>query len=325
MASCCETLEAFDLHRYYDYALATRNVPLRVIIDENWSRSVDFIYYAILHISLKIGIPLNLITALTVTIAYAMIIDCMKVIYKGRMEWYVLFGVLFLTPVSWVIEISRNMMAFMFIFISLKQYYQRHWFLTFLFVSLGILTHFSSLMYIAVVALCVFIQKIKINKILIICAVLFILVLSYLIPSYMLDIMSMILSGGDTVFSTQYGAMEADGVSNWSNFGTADIVAIVYGLIYSIIILLKNRIQGFEFWCLFLLTAMFSFFVNSSQMFTNRCMMFIPMFWALNIAQIYRYGTKRDISTIKTMSVCCVVLALWHVFSYRDMYFPYFF
>ena len=325
MASRCETLEAFDLHRYYEDAISTQNDSLRGIIEDNRSRAGDFIYFVVLHWALKLGIPLNLVTGLIVTISFATIISCMREIYRGEMEWYVLYGVLFLAPISWIIEIARNMMAFMFIFISIKQYYKRRWILAVVFSILGVLTHFSSLMYVAVLLLCVFIQKLRINKYLIFIIIAGFLTASYLMPSYLLDLLSIVLSGGDTVFSTQYGAMDSKGITTWTDVGTADIVAVVFSLVYSIILLVKNKSQGYEFWSLLVVTAMLSFFLSSSQMLTNRCMMIMPMLWGLNVARIYQTSIKKDISVLKIVSVFCVVLALWHLFSYRDMYFPLFF
>lgn len=325
MSARCATMDALDLHRYYDDAFANRNTPIGDIVEQESSRGIDFIYYVILHFSVNLSIPLDLITALIVTLSYAMILSCVNFFYKGSLEWFVVATVLFLTPITWIIEISRNMTAILFLYVALRMMYRSKWIWAIIFCLCGLFTHFSVLMFIFLFAASYFVKFLHIRSFFIPIVIFFIFISSYLVPSYIYDLMSLAIGGSETVYNTQYMGMEAVSFSQWGTVGNGDKIPILYGLVFSVALLLTNKKQGQEFWMLMGLTVLSAFFVRSSMMFTNRCMMILPMFWALNLAQIYESGTHKNKKLIRSLCMFGLLPIFWHIFSYRDVYFPFFF
>jgi len=319
----CETIESLDLHRYYEGAILMKDLPVKDIFDWSFTRSLDFIYFLLLHFALKLSISLNLLTTIIVTLYYVMIISCMKEIYRGRMEWYVICAVLFLAPITWIIEISRNLTAIVFLYISIKMYYKRKWVWVLFFTLLSLFTHFSLLMYIAVFALSIILCRFHITNLLMAMIIIVVMVVSYLIPSNLLDLLSIALSDYNSDLGSHYSNMTVRGVSDWNNVNYGDVLPTLYSLFFSIVLLLYNTKQGIEHWMLFLSALMLAFFINSSQLFTNRCIMVLPLFWGLNVADIYSRRCLNDKVIISLFSLVAVVVILLHFWSYRLLYNPF--
>ena len=327
MAAMCEDNAALDLGRYYYEAIALKSSSVRYIIELKSTRGIDFIYYVILHLGVNSSIPLNIITAFFITLYYAAIVGCIRFFYRGRMEWYVMAAVLFLTPITWVITISRNLAAIAFLYIGLIMFYKNKRLWACLFCIAGIFTHFSVLMYVVLFAASYLLKNLRLKNGTI--AVIFIgaVVISFLIPGSLFDIMRYFIEGGETVYATTYveGGRVLSDFSSWNNIGLGDKASILYSLVFSPFLLINNRKQGLEFWMLFLLTVIMLFFSRSSLMFTNRCMMVMPMFWAINSAQIYKDSSSGTRVTLQNLCLIAIFLIFWHVYSYRDDYFPFFF
>lgn len=321
----CELRESYDLNRYYSGALLLKDASFSDIFDNYISRSNDFIYYIILHCAVLLSLPLNLVTVIIVTIYYLLIISCMKDIYRGRIEWSVIITVLFLVPMIWVISISRNLTAIMFLYIAVKMYYKKKWVLMLLFASLSVFTHFSTLMYVAVLVLSYLFRKTQINKWVVAVIASVLMVVSLIIPSYLIDILGSAVSGSDTIYGIEYTDLQATNMWVLDSVGYGDKLPGLSSLIFSIILLLNNNKQGFEYWMLFMLTIMLSFFLNSSPMFTNRCMMVMPMFWGLNVASIYNFGSENERKIIKYFSIYAILVIILHVWAYRPIYLAFLF
>lgn len=210
LASKCELMEALDLQRYYEDAEMSMDLPIRQIIQDAQNRGVDFIYYLLLHWSLRFGIPLNAVTALVVTLASATVVSCMKDIYPGKFKWYVVAAVLFLTPITWTIAISRNMAAVMFLFMAVLMLTRKKWVWMAIFTMLSVYTHFSVLMYVAIIAICFLVKKVRVKIWVIFFFVIGFLLTSYLIPSYLINLISwtMVSGSSDIVYTAQYMDME---------------------------------------------------------------------------------------------------------------------
>jgi hypothetical protein len=325
MAAMCETNDNLDLGRYYYNAIAQKNTSVKDIIEQANSRGVDFIYQVILHWGVVFSIPLNLITAFFVTLYYAIIVSCVRFFYRGKMEWYVMAAVLFLTPITWIIAISRNLTAIAFLYIGLNMLYKRKWFWMCLFCIAGLLTHFSVLLYVVLFAAAYLLKNLRLTIPIIAAVILGAIVISSLVPDYLYNIMGYFLEGSEMVYATTYVGRMGASFFSWSNIGLGDKVPIFYSLIFSSVILMANRKQGTEFWMLLLLTIVQQFFLRSSLLFTNRCMMIMPIFWAVNVAQIYSNCTSRTKFTIQILSLIAFFLIFLHIYSYRVNYFPFLF
>ena len=154
-----------------------------------------------------------------------MIISCMKDKYRGKIEWYVIGAVLFLVPITWIIEISRNLTAIVFLYISIKMYLKKNWVWMIVFALFSIFTHFSLLLYIAVFALSIFLRRFQINNMLMAIILIGVMVVSYLMPSYLLDLMSIALSGDNSEVGLHYSNMSVRGLSNWNNVAICTLIS----------------------------------------------------------------------------------------------------
>lgn len=319
VASKVELLDALDLHRYYEGAEMRKNLSTAQVIDYAHDRSVDFIYYIILHWALNLSIPLNAVTALIVTLFYAVVLKTMKLLYNGKIEWWVTAVAVLTCPLTLVVEISRNLTAFMFLYIAFYFYYKQKRLWSILYVLLSVFTHFSVIMYVLVILLALLIQKWKIKPKVILILLSAFLLSSYLLPSYLIDLISTVAIDQD-MHVNQLTRDGVRGIDAWDTVRYGIKVPAIFSILYSVILLLSNKRQGFEFWLLFLLLVMLSFFINSSQMFSDRTQMFLPMFWALNIACIFKEGTNKDKTIVHILSLIGILPILLHFWSQRPTY-----
>ena len=80
-------------------------------------------------------------------------------------------------------------------------------------------------------------DTVNINNKLLGVGVLAALVLSYIAPSQILNLLSFVLEGGDMRYADAYGSMEAQGALQNSNIGYGDKLPIVFCLFFAVILL----------------------------------------------------------------------------------------
>lgn len=312
-----------DLGRYYELGdNASSYGSIKDVIKYYYEDGIDFIYYVILYITKHIGLDYNFITALIVSLYYFVTLKTAEYNCKKRIEPYLLFVPILLPPIIWVVAISRNLTAILFLYIAIMYFYKRKWIFVAVFLAMCIFTHFSMLMYIAVIAVAWLIQKNKVNKRVLFIAIGIALVLSVIVPDAFRLLMDYSLSDTELYYAKYSGKSEVHSILSYGkNYG--QMAVILFGLIYSIGLLLLNKKQGFEFWALFMITVMYAFFLNTSLMFVNRCMMVFPMFWALNMADVYTSGNEKERLYIRALSICGSLAILMFFYAERPFFLPY--
>lgn len=318
-------VDAWDIHRYYDEIdLQSRLYSLVSVITMYQKVHIDFIYIAILCLCNIVGIPYHFVSALIVTLYYIVLIKIIKENCSVKFDGYVLFVVLFATPIIWVLEISRNLSAFMFFYCALLYYYRNKWIVVAFFLVLGVFTHFSTLMYIPLFVIAWLFRKVKIKPWIVFIIIGSVFVYAFYVPDYLNRIMGALLSG-DVEHYSRHTENEAINFIQYGNLNYGYISLILYCLGLSIVLLLLNIKQGFEYWSLFILTALLAFFINSNQGLMNRCMMLMPVFWGLNIASIYKSGNYKQKQIIQLLSLVGLFALLLFVYSLRNFFFPFFY
>lgn len=323
IVSICAGVEGFDLHRSYEEAETYVQVfSVGEVVLYRLLKTVDFIYYLIHYYALKLSVTPNLVTTLIVFTYYCLTIYATQRVFKVKVSNLVLLITLFTVPSIYVISVARNLTAFMFLFCSIVLYYRGKSVLSVIFILIGVFTHFTTLMYVAVMISALFMRNCKISD----GSLAVILVASFFIsiiaPTLINDIMFKIIGGQDM----HYMAYSTDVARNYlfhSSINYADKLPVTLCYIYSVLLLFANKNRGKEFWSLLLLTIMLSFFMNSSFSLVTRCVMFLPIFWGLNVGKIMSSSSVKSkiyVKYISWLGTACLVL---HLYGYRQIYFAF--
>lgn len=318
-------VDAWDIHRYYDEIdLQSKSHSFWTIISMHQTDHIDFVYIAILSFCNILGVPYHFISALIVTVFYTLILKIIRENFTGKIEGYIFFVALFATPIVWVLEISRNLTAYMFFYYALLFYYRNKWKPMTFFLILGVFTHFSTLMYIPFFVLAWLLKRVRVKSWIVILVMGTVFIFAYFVPDYINTTLGVILSG-DVEHYARHTENEILNFLEYGNLNYGYITLILYCVGLSFVLLILNKKQGFEYWSLFFLTALLSFFLNSNQGLMNRCMMLMPVFWAVNIASIYTDGVYKQIQVIKMVSIVGLVVLFLYIYSLRNFFFPFFY
>lgn len=317
--------ESWDLGRYYGII---DGLPLNYgffdVFNYFHGTYVDFIYFMILYSAKVVGISYNIVTAIIVTTYYYLVLAIIDNNYHKNVEWYILFTILFSSPIIWIIEISRNLTAYMFFYFAFYYYYKKKWMLVATFIAIAVFTHFSVLMYVAVFALAWILRNVKLKTWILFVLISTTLAGSFLIPDSVTRILEMSLGGTDMYYG-RYTEIETMNILDVGNMSYGSISITFWAFAYSIIILLLSKKKNIEFWILFILTVMLAFFINSSQMFLNRCLMLMPLFWALNIVPAYLVKEKSTSYFIKGLSLAGFIPMFLFFWKSRNFFLPFIF
>lgn len=320
LATVIEVVPGFDLHRTYEEAnFYVEEFSVFEMILYRLAKTIDFVYYLIHYYALKSSIPSNLLTATIVFIYYCLVIYAMKRVYGNNVPHAVVLITLFTVPSIYVISIARNLTAFMFLFCAVVAYYKGHRLLSLLFVVIAVFTHFTTLMYVAVFLSAFFLRKSRISDKTLAVLLISVFFISLISPMLISNLMFNVISGEDLYYET-YSKAGAQLFLLNSYINYADKLPVLMAYIYSIVLLFYNKQRGLEFWALLLLVVMLSFFMNSSFSLVVRCMMFLPIFWALNVGNIYKYSSKKSKTALQNFSLIGLMSLLLHIYGYRQIY-----
>ena len=311
-----------DLHRNYEEAIGfAKKYSLWGMINYLIKDQVDFIYYVILYFAIKISIPLNIVTALIVSFYYVTIIACIKDIYKGNIAKTVLFAVMFATPFIWVVSISRNMTAVFFLYLGIRYYYKSKFIKAILFLTAGVFTHVSTLMYVAIFVASFLLQKIKLKPVFILLLIVGFYAVSVIMPDLLFETLTQFVSDQSDLRYARFAGLETGDVLEVDLLTAGEYLSMFFTLGFSIVLLFLNKNQGFEFWALFMLMVALVFFMGSFLMFVNRFMLVTPLFLGLNVASIYKDGDKKNRKIIVYLSYVGILIVLLYIYTNRIMFY----
>lgn len=321
MSYTCSQVDTFDLSKYYYGAnYYVEHSSFVEMIENRITYNIDFLYYVILYLMVKASIPLNLVTTIIVFLYYILIVNTFRKTTVKRLSGVVIIAVLFITPMTWIVSMSRNLTAFLFLYIAIFFYYKNKVIIPLLFAVAAVFTHFSVLMYVAVLLVCIFLKKVPIRPVWLLAILISALLLSVIIPSMIQNAIFDVISGQDISYNN-YAARKVGNIFVYSGVNYSDKVPVLFALIYSISLLFINRKQGFEYWTLLLLSVMLLFFMNSSWTLTNRCLMFLPIFWGLNVKNVVDNSNAKDTKHLELLSMTALLSLILHLYGNRHIYF----
>ena len=308
--------EALDLGRNLEESEILEDMySAQEFITMRRETKIDFIYYVINFIAVSKSIPLELITSLTIAIYYFIIIRLMRESYSRKYGLFVILTVLFTTPLVWVASVSRNLMAIMFFYVAILLFYHNKKLLGTLFVLISVFTHFSCIIYIFLLIPVFYLRKQHFSSSTIYFLLFLITILGFILPSFISPLLSFL---GSTGFSS-YSSIQ---ISNFliSDYSYGDKIAPLFAYIFSLYLMCINKHRDKEFWMLFMLTFFLSLSLNIGYNYIIRCMMFMPLIWGINIADIYSYSPMMK-KKVKTVSIVAMLPIILNIYAYRPLFF----
>ena len=312
--------EELDIIRYYEntkYAVREYSHLLDYSLYLT-STQIDFIYGSSLYLAEKIGLHLNFVTIFYLSLYYIAIFEILRKNFPYlKIPIYVFLYVTLFAPFIWVQSISRNLAAIAFFYLAINNILDGKFIKSLLWMLVSMFTHISMLMYFPVVLVALFIKGRNISNNFIYLSVIAALAFSYIVPSQLLGIISIIMDNDETRYGAEYGNMEAQGAILTDTIGYGDKFPIVVCLGFAVLLLFLNKRKDFMYWMLYCLTIMLSFFVLSSLMFTNRVIMLMPLFIAYNAYKVFSDGTLRGRKVLSVASLIGCIAVFLHFYAYR--------
>lgn len=312
-------MEALDIQRYYStaesHAIQFNSLSSYIpyLIETNY----DFIYFTSLYLALKLGISLNIVTTIYLSIYYISVCEVIRRLSLGiRISKWVLTFTLLCAPFIWVQEISRNLAAISFAYLAVLCYISGNRSKGIFWLVMACCTHISMLIYLPVFIAPVFLQDKQIKQKTVMFVVLTCIVISYMTPSYLFDLFLQGVEGSSSRYSS-YELTESQNALMTSTIGYGDKLPMIWALIYSIICLLLSKTKDYFYWGLLILVVYLSSFIQSSVMFTNRVIMLLPLFVSVVVVNIYKYESPAKIKIIKYCSFIGLLFVAAHFWAYR--------
>lgn len=312
--------EELDITRYYENAtLALYNYANIIDYATNlFENQIDFIYNSSLFLAGKSGIHMNVVTIFYMSLYYICVFEIIRKHFPNlRTPGCVLFYVVMFAPFIWVQSIARNLAAISFFYVFISCFLNGKYIKAVFWLIVSVFTHISMLMYLPVIFVSFLLNRLDLNNKFIYLSIIAALVLSYIVPSQLLNLISIVMEGDETRYGAVYGAMETQGALMSSTIGYGDKMPIVFCLAYSVLLLFLRKSKDFMYWMLYVLSLMLSFFILSSLMFTNRVIMLMPLFVAYNAYKVVCEGKSDSKKKLYLASLIGCVVVFLHFYSYR--------
>ena len=309
--------DSLDIGRYYlnaeDSAKMYDNIWL--FIKHTFEVNNDFVYMTTLFVAVKLGIPLNFITILYLSLYYICICEMLRHLNTfTKVPNIVLLYILMCAPLIWVMEISRNLAAIAFLYLSIFRFINGCKKSALLFLIMSVMTHISMIVYLPLMLCAVYLSKTNFipNKKIVTSFFIILIIIGVFIPNTIVNVMVMLTESSDSRYA-YYSEMDNIIPLRTSLIGYGDKIPIIYIFIYSIYIVINNSKHDFYYWMLFLLTGVLSFAIFSSLMLTNRIIMLMPMFIGVNVCSLLKYHQK----SLFILSLGGALCVMAHFYSYR--------
>lgn len=315
--------EALDIIRYYENAKYAAQEYSSVVdyISHLISSQIDFIYSSSLYLAEKNGLHMDIITILYMSIYYIAIFEVLRIKFQNiKIPGYILIYVAMFAPFMWVQSISRNLAAIAFFYLAVNSFLTGKMLKGLLWLIVSMFTHISMLMYLPVMLGAFILKGVSINNKLLYLSIFTAIAFSYVVPSQLLGIISLIMDADETRYGLAYGNLETIGTLTTSTIGYGDKLPIIACWAFSVLLLFWNKSKDFMYWMLYLLTIMLSFFIMSSLMFTNRVIMLMPLFVAYNAYMVFCEGTIKHKKMLSIVSLIGCIVVILHFYSYRTVF-----
>lgn len=310
---------AHDLFRYYDEAERMNlNQGFGAIISNYYAQNSDFLYFLAFYLVRLIGLPIQIVNGIFVFLFYyatsLLILDLSKwkgYVSKNEINLALTFAFCS-TPFIFVFSISRNAAALAFLYLALHCLFNKKRFFLVVFTFLAIITHIGIALYIAIIAISIFVSwalhKMDVKKNIVLLAIIFGAFILYMLKDGLNLILQ--LSFFETFhYFAQY--IDDTGLVSLSeaSLGMITTVTLVWVVIIISILSLNTTLEYPYNFVLFVLPFLYvSFFI--SNMFVQRTLMFlVPFNGFLLLGTIGKHPIGiRTIITIFSVFLSCSIL-----------------
>lgn len=283
-----------DVGRYYEMIdiFFSGKESIIYVIGYMYAYGNDFIYYLSLFLSAKTPLGMQFVTGVvSATYYYLLMHNFMRMKPELNSKNLVLLLGLFCIPnVIYIITISRTAMALVFIFIGILLYTKKHRLWALIFFVFAVLSHFGSLMFVAVFFITLLLYNIRLDR-----SLRTVNLLCTLLPPIMLflglTIFNTILETG--VFSflvdTRYDVYVANTKtgSQYANFSWIYHLQFIFSMIFIYILLNVDKRNSFNRVLLLIYLSVTAAFVSASQNLFNRWLMVLPLIYSLYFPDLY--------------------------------------
>lgn len=307
--------EALDIGRYYEDALTYSKIyTLPQYFEKTIDGNVDFIYSCTLFIFAQLGLPLNIVTILFLSLYYISLCEIIRISEPAKVQGIILIVILLYCPFIWIQSISRNAAAIGIYYFAILQFVKKRPILGILFFIISVFTHFSMVMWIIITIIAFCIRRFHLRKFTIISILVAITILAYIVPNYLFDIMSLVIGDSESRYVSYAVVSNVSSPLQSTDIGYGEKIPMLYCIGFSIYLLIVNQKQNFYYWMLFLLTIFLLFAIFSSMMFTNRTIMIMPLYVGCNVCSIINMKNPKIIMQLFMLSIIgcgCIFLHFW--------------
>jgi hypothetical protein len=325
--------EAIDSYRYYDYTnTITTDVTLPEFILVNFAQTFDFIYYLLFYFCLKLNIPVQLVTGVSIGLLFQQSFKCIDVIagrYNLKVKWtdefllktFLIFSVSFIT----LFGISRFVTGMVFFTFGINSLFSNRKVIANIFFMLAVFTHIGLLIY-----LLLFYIGYKWNgkllynnmmRYLSIILIIFIGLLSFLWISPVLKGLSLLWVVQSGYDYTRYFDVASSSNIMGFDLGFGDLlmfftlfINVTFALFYI------NKYNRF-IWVIFIIYTWFIISMGFSQMWVQRTILFLIPFQGALVATFFNdHSNSYKGHLFRGVLIVSILAFFVNVYSYRGMW-----
>lgn len=316
--------ESLDITGYYEKAQleAASGLPLKEYLLLTIAKYVDFIYHTILFLSVRNGIPLNLVSIIILSAYYITILEIIRKHFAGvKFETSVLFYSVLACPFAWAQEVPRTLTSIIFLYYAInfliighkKKY-------AIIFLLLSFFSHAGSSVFFVICIVGGFLfKKINISKSTQIIILIAVFILAFIAPNSITQFAMDQVGGMDNHYAV-YSELEIGGLFSYSAIGYGDRLSSVMIFVFSLYLVFTSKQKHTMYWIFYSLCVANTFCIVTNYSLLIRMTMFLPLFIAYNAFEIEKVGSVNKRKEISVISWIGVFVVLIEFYFYRGLY-----
>ena len=311
-----DSSDNFDLPRYYSLMdhFFNGSESLWYVITSMYDYGNDFIYYVFLFLFNNTPLGREFVPGLFTASYYLLLmISFTKRVNYSSDNLLLLLGLFAFPNIMYVITIARTTAALVFFFVGVLYYSIDKKIVSILFFVLAIMTHFSSLMYVATFFLTLFLYntwlKGKTKTVNTLCVLLppIMFFLGLFLYNYVSEL-SLLSSLDDTKYD-RYVA--SSGGTDFSNFSWLYMLQFYLSLfVVYIMLIINKRSTSFSRVLLMVCLSITCGLMSANQNLFNRWLMLLPLLYSLQFAELF--VANKDLTPLKQSKE---INTMWNIVS----------
>lgn len=306
---------------------------LSEVVNYSVEEQYDFVFTALMWIVVTLGIDIKLLFVLILFFFFYSIIDILKrsvpepFLYHRSDNLLMILYTLFSCPFIFIHGITRNLLAVSLLFWSYLFLKNKRWLLGTLFSFFSLITHASVILYVFVLFLALFLPRFKFSylaeKTVLIALLLLSIASPFLILGYIVPLIAEHMISDSAHYMNYANYSEGFVSTFWADPGLNAGIKIptLCTFLISIALLFINKKRDFSYWILYISTILFSFFSQSSTVFAERCLIFMPLLIGSSLFSSYKNGSISEKKRLVVLSIIGLLAVTYHFISIRIYFF----